>query len=175
MSTVSNRIEQQVQLRRPDKKIEVVGPRGAETLVLDGKVDDFLKSHSSALPLANLKDAKKLLTSQAVSRLAQANPNRDPNWMFYSQGPTGQTMTLKVVQDGDTQVVTVGHQTIRKDRDSIELISRIPIISSGGFVQHTIHGQPNAKGGYDVTGEDYHTVKSSGNLWGSVANILSEP
>ena len=82
----SSRFEQTVTLTKPDKKATVRGPRGTdETLVLDGKVDDFVASESSHFPMRSLKDLQSLINSKAFAGLNSQRRNpRSEDWMFLS-------------------------------------------------------------------------------------------
>lgn len=175
----NHRFEQTVSIAKPDKKAPVCGPRGnQETLVLDGKLDEFVAQQSSFFPMRSLKDLQGLLKSEAFTQLRQRQArDASDNWIFHRSPSTPEaTPTLSLHQGrlGDPTEITWGAQKATLAGDTVKLVSRVSHIGSH-TIEHTILGEKNAKGAYTCVGEAYHLdMGTSGNLWQGIASVLRD-
>jgi hypothetical protein len=177
--TVKNRtftrVEQDVALTKPDKKATVRGPRAEnETLVLDGKVDGFIAAECSHFPMGGLKDLKDLLESKTFADLqARRLRDRHDNWIFHSGPNTPHSTTLKISPGPEGLEVNWGLQKAVIKHDSVTLHSRTHSLGHW-TMDHTIHGEKNAKGNFVCTAETYSFRSGNdGNLWGNDATFLN--
>lgn len=168
------RLQQNVTLSQPDTQVRVHAPGGKmETLVLDGKVDDFVASQNSNFPMKDLQDLHELLNSKAFKTLsARVAARKDDNWMFHApaDAQNGAYTTLTISPGRKSTEVKWGGQTARLEGKNVELISRIPFAQGNSSVTHIIRGE-NTPDGPVYTEESYQFI-SGRELWDTVARTL---
>lgn len=174
------KIQQYVALTNPDKQAEVLGPRGKETLLLDGMVDKFVADEASNFPMRDLEDLQALLKSKSFKELC-AGPKVVPNWKFQSApaSPSSTTiLSVKPTREGmevswGGQKVRIKPKGIRLKGEYVELESRIPMTSPcGSTVSHTIQAEQTPNG-MVCLGESYSIESGyNGNLWQTLDEAL---
>ena len=165
VNLVKNLIEQHVELRPGQReKARVVSERGHDTLILDGKVDEFIAQDNSNIPIRSLADAKKLLNSQEIRDLVRASPNRwASKWMYHRFRPDSDRAVVLSVEEvrGNLRKINFGRQEIIPTANGVNIKTHVQVDPRGPLLTHTIYGGHDGKGNYQVMGEDYHVVKTS--------------
>jgi hypothetical protein len=179
----SNTLQQRVELSKPDKKADIIGPGNQpETLILDGKVDGFVAGQRS-LTFPSLKEVAKFVRSQefqdAVESSRKASPAR-PQWVQLGSPWSAKRDRLFLEKNGVVHIESYP-QKVRIEGDSVALSTEIYDARSGVEYRggHLIEGRRNARHGYDCTAEKLATTSQSGNapllgksLWGEVKDRI---